>query len=353
MHRENPVNSPEHTDKPASATLAQLKDQTESVRSELALLRSELVTARQDGVDIPSTTLRDANEQLVLAALESDALADTATFKLHELTRSSQRDALTDTPNRALMLDRLQHAITLGRRHRTHVAVIFLDVDHFKAINDRLGHAVGDEVLKLVARRLESVVRASDTVSRHGGDEFLMLLADVSHSSAVAAIAAKVLKALSEPALIGESEIELSASIGIAMFPEDGDDPAALIALADEAMYRAKNRRRGTFAFHSGGTEADNGIAPPAYRCATEAGRGTRGHAWQAATRRSATAGGKRTSDHRCTHRAGARSNGCRGSAPAGAAARSRGSRAAQSAGPHSRRRRPAQTRRNRRGAAG
>jgi diguanylate cyclase len=258
------MNRPVRTDEPAAATLAQLNEQAESLRSELTLLRRELDTARQEAADIPGTTLRDANEQLVLAALESDALADTATFKLDELTRSSQRDALTDTPNRALMLDRLQSAIALGRRHRTHVAVIFLDLDNFKAINDTLGHAVGDEVLKLVARRLESVVRASDTVSRHSGDEFLMLLADVSHSSAVAAIAAKVLKALSEPALVGESEIGLSASIGIAMFPEDGDDPAALIALADEAMYRSKNRQRGTFAFHSGGTEADDGLPPTA-----------------------------------------------------------------------------------------
>ena len=263
MHRANPLNSPTYTDEPASATLAQLKDQAESLRSELALLRRALVTARQEAVDIAGTTLRDANERLVLAALESDALADTAALKLHELTRSSQRDALTDTPNRALMLDRLQHAIALSFRHRTHVAVIFLDMDHFKAINDTLGHAVGDEVLKLVARRLESVVRASDTVSRHSGDEFLMLLTEVSHSSAAAAVAAKVLNALSEPAFIGESEIRLSASVGIAMFPEDGDDPATLIALADEAMYRAKNRRRGTFEFHRGGTETDDGIVPP------------------------------------------------------------------------------------------
>jgi diguanylate cyclase (GGDEF)-like protein len=258
------LNGPARTDKPASAALAQLNEQADALRSELALLRSELVTARQEAVDISGTTLRDANEQLVLAALEADALADTATFKLHELTRSSQRDALTGTPNRALMLDRLQHAIALGLRHQTHVAVIFLDVDNFKAINDTLGHAAGDEVLKLVARRLEGVVRASDTVSRHSGDEFLMLLADVSHSSAVEAIAAKVLDGLSAPALIGGSEIALSASIGIAMFPEDGDDPATLIALADQAMYRSKNRQRGTFAFHSGVTEAEDGIARPA-----------------------------------------------------------------------------------------
>jgi diguanylate cyclase len=258
-----PADSPAHTDKPAAAAVAQLDEQAKSLRAELTLLRRELDTARQEAVDTPSATLRDANEQLVLAALESDALADTATFKLDELTRSSQRDALTDTPNRALMLDRLENAIAMGRRHRTHVAVIFLDLDHFKAINDTLGHAVGDEVLKLVARRLESVVRASDTVSRHSGDEFLMLLTDVSHRSAVAAIAAKVLAAVLEPALVGQSEIGLSASVGIAMFPEDGDDPATLIALADKAMYRAKDLR-GTFAFHSGGAEADAALAPPA-----------------------------------------------------------------------------------------
>jgi diguanylate cyclase (GGDEF)-like protein len=149
------------------------------------------------------------------------------------------------------MLDRMASAIASARRHATRVAVLFVDLDHFKVINDSLGHAVGDEVLKLVAQRLEAAVRASDTVSRHGGDEFLVLLSEVANESGAAVVATKVLAALAAPGIVGVHLVHLSASLGIAMFPEDGDDPETLIRRADAAMYVAKNCGRGRLALHS------------------------------------------------------------------------------------------------------
>lgn len=149
-----------------------------------------------------ATVLQEANEQLVLAALHAETIAEEAVSHLDKLARSSQHDALTDTPNRALMLDRLENAIALARRHRTRIAVLFLDLDEFKQINDTLGHAAGDAVVQLVARRLESVVRHSDTVSRHGGDEFLVLMAEISQPSDAALISEKILAALAAPSRI-------------------------------------------------------------------------------------------------------------------------------------------------------
>jgi len=190
----------------------------------------------------------------VLAALHAETIAEEAVSHLDKLTRSSQHDALTDTPNRALMLDRLENAIALARRHRTRIAVLFLDLDEFKQINDTLGHAVGDAVVQLVARRLESVVRHSDTVSRHGGDEFLVLMTEISQPSDAALIAEKILAALAAPTQIDNHLISLSASLGIALFPEDGDDAATLITRADAAMYSCKNRGGSNFQFYSEAT---------------------------------------------------------------------------------------------------
>ena len=120
--------------------------------------------------------MAEANEQLALVALHAESVAETAVSELGELARSGQRDPLTGLPNRLLMLDRLENAIATARRHETRIAVLFIDLDNFKRINDTLGHAIGDEALKLAARRLQSAVRDSDTVSRHGGEEFLVLL---------------------------------------------------------------------------------------------------------------------------------------------------------------------------------
>ena len=235
----------------ATGTLTLRNQQAKMVGAESTRLRGNLADVQQALTLGQSTALQEANEQLVLAALHAETIAEEAVSHLDNLARSSQHDALTDTPNRALMLDRLENAIALARRHRTRIAVLFLDLDEFKQINDTLGHAVGDAVVQLVARRLESVVRHSDTVSRHGGDEFLVLMAEISQPSDAALIAEKILGVLAAPSRIDNHLISLSASLGIALFPEDGDDAATLITRADAAMYSCKKQGGGNFQFFS------------------------------------------------------------------------------------------------------
>ncbi len=232
----------------ATKTVALLNEQAEGLRAEIARLRKELAAVQEKSARAQSADIVEANEALVLSALHADTVAESVIGEMDELTRVSQRDALTGTPNRALMLDRLESAITLARRRGTRLALLFVDLDRFKQINDTFGHSSGDAVLRHVAQRMESVVRDSDTVSRHGGDEFLVLLAEVSHPTDAALIAAKMLVAIAEPG--PPSVPEVSASIGIAVYPEDGIDAAALIGNADEAMYRSKKRGRGGFTFH-------------------------------------------------------------------------------------------------------
>ena len=234
----------------ATRELALLRRQADQVRADIVRSRSELAQVQRDYGETRAAQLVEANEQLVLAALQAETVAEAATGQLDEIARSSQRDSLTDTPNRALMLDRLENAIALARRHVTRLAVLFLDLDQFKQINDTLGHGVGDEVLQLVARRLQSVVRGSDTVSRHGGDEFLVLVGEITKAADAAVIAAKILAVLTAPSRVGDHMLRLSASLGIATYPEDGEDAATLISRADAAMYRSKRRRSGGFEFH-------------------------------------------------------------------------------------------------------
>jgi diguanylate cyclase (GGDEF)-like protein len=177
-------------------------------------------------------------------------MAETAVSNLDQLARSSQRDALTDTPNRALLLDRLQSALTMAQRRGIRAAVIFVDVDHFKQINDSLGHATGDAVLQQVARRLQAAVRDSDAVGRHGGDEFLVLLAEVSKMADASQIARKIISDMAAPSLLGGHMLHVSVSVGIAIFPDDALDASTLIGLADTAMYRSKRRGGGSFTFY-------------------------------------------------------------------------------------------------------
>ncbi|HET7062691.1 MAG TPA: GGDEF domain-containing protein [Rudaea sp.] len=236
----------------AARNLSQLSQETDGLLKRLVRLRQNLVDIRQamDGTKAQSA-LAEANEQLVLAALHAESVAETAVSELGELARLGQRDPLTGLPNRLLMLDRLESAIATARRHETRIAVLFIDLDNFKRINDTLGHAIGDEALKLAARRLQSAVRDSDTVSRHGGEEFLVLLPDISQAADTALIAQKLLAALAAPARAGGHRLQLSASVGITIYPEDAEDAQTLISRADAAMYRSKRRGPGGLEFYA------------------------------------------------------------------------------------------------------
>jgi diguanylate cyclase (GGDEF)-like protein len=174
----------------------------------------------------------------------SDTVA--LTSKMRHL---AQHDFLTSLPNRVLLNDRVTQAVASARRNDTHPALLFLDLDKFKHINDSLGHAVGDQLLQAVSQRLVQCVRSSDTVSRHGGDEFVILLANERRPEDAALAAEKILVALSTPFPIEGQQLHTSTSIGISVFPLDGTDAAVLIKNADTAMYHAKERGRNNYQF--------------------------------------------------------------------------------------------------------
>jgi len=161
----------------------------------------------------------------------------------------AQFDALTALPNRALLADRFAQMIVQARRHAKQLGVLFIDLDDFKLVNDALGHAAGDQLLRQVAARLERSVRPGDTVARISGDEFAAVLADLARPDDAAIVAQKILDTLAAPVDIGGKEVFAAASIGIATFPSDGDDAEALLRAADAAMYRAKESHRNSYQF--------------------------------------------------------------------------------------------------------
>lgn len=166
-----------------------------------------------------------------------------------QTTYSAHHDPVTDLPNRLYLDDRITQSIALARRQHRPIAVIILDLDHFKYINDSLGHAVGNKLLQSVSHRLVAALRGSDTVSRQGGDEFVILLSEIARSEDAARSADKLLLSLSAPHSIGGRDLHISCSIGISVYPEDGRDAATLIQNADMAMYHAKECGRNNFQF--------------------------------------------------------------------------------------------------------
>ena len=181
------------------------------------------------------------------------------------LTRSQERlyflathDALTTLPNRSLLEARIGHATALAERTETQIAVLFVDLDRFKKINDTLGHAAGDFLLKAVAARLQDCVRESDTVARHGGDEFIVVMENIQSTAEVNQAADRMQKILASPLMIEGQELYVTASIGVSLFPRDAQQPAALIRYADVAMYRAKQLGRNCVHFYHPELEKDS-----------------------------------------------------------------------------------------------
>jgi diguanylate cyclase (GGDEF)-like protein len=160
------------------------------------------------------------------------------------LEHMAQYDQLTDLPNRSLFLDRLQTALTKARRQQTRSAVLFLDLDKFKQVNDTHGHTVGDQLLQDVARRLTRCVRESDTVGRIGGDEFIILLESIKQPGDAAVVRGKIMATLSAPYNLAKVTLQIIPSIGLAVYPENGEDGNELIRYADNAMYQIKRGRQ-------------------------------------------------------------------------------------------------------------
>lgn len=172
----------------------------------------------------------------------------------HELQMIALLDTLTKLPNRLLLADRLEQAIARSRRAGNEIALLFVDLDGFKTVNDSLGHLVGDQVLQEIARRLIETVRESDTVARIGGDEFVVLVESFEDRTALVVLSERIEKALRLPIALENDEVQLSASIGIAVFPDDASDENQLLAHADGAMYHAKASGKNTHRFHDPAT---------------------------------------------------------------------------------------------------
>ena len=197
------------------------------------LLFRELAVRAQAGLD-DAVTERDTLQ----------AELDAARTTKEELRTLAYHDDLTGLPNRSLLHDRLGLAIAHCLREESHLAVLFLDLDDFKSVNDSLGHGVGDRLLVELATRIRSSVRAGDTVARFGGDEFVVLLDTVTGPADAARVAAKVLDAVRAPFRLDDHEVAVAASVGVSVYPGDGTSSEELVRSADVAMYRDKNREK-------------------------------------------------------------------------------------------------------------
>ena len=210
------------------------------------------VLIRRDGfefaIEDSAAPIHDRAGRVIGAVIVFHDVSEARAMSL-QMTYSAQHDVVTNLPNRLLLNDRISQSIALARRQSRPVAVIFLDLDRFKYINDSLGHATGDTLLQSVSRRLLAGVRGSDTVSRQGGDEFVILLSEITRAEDAATSARKILRALSAPHNIGGHDLHIDGSIGISIYPEDGEDAGTLIKNADTAMYHAKEKGRNNFQF--------------------------------------------------------------------------------------------------------
>jgi diguanylate cyclase (GGDEF)-like protein len=247
----------------AQDELSRLDAQVTAMRAVLTQLLQDVVRAESQLARSQPTQLLEANERLVVSALGALSDAEVANNARDEASRTGGLDPLTGLPNRTLLLDRFENAISNAKRHGNRVALLFLDLNDFKQINDRFGHAAGDRALQLVADCLTSLVRETDTVSRHGGDEFLILLAEVAHPADAAIVAEKVNAALNAYSQIDDHDVRLTASIGISVYPEDGVDAKTLIDRADTAMYLAKKQELGGFVFHTDRSPGQSAVRAP------------------------------------------------------------------------------------------
>jgi diguanylate cyclase (GGDEF)-like protein len=237
-----------------AAALATGRKVSESMRRQLELL-----------VESHSFELARLNQQLDLAqkhVLESEAQA-------RELARMANEDPLTTLPNRHWLANYLPSALRRAQASGRMLAVMYLDLDGFKAVNDTLGHLAGDELLRAAALRMKSALKPSDSIARHGGDEFVLIIEQMNCESDAAQVAQRILEVLRNPFELTNGRNIVAASIGVSLYPGDGADSEQLLARADEAMYRAKTSGRGLFRFYAHANEDPAGwqrVAPAALR---------------------------------------------------------------------------------------
>src|SRR6476660_2756250 len=197
-----------------------------------------------------------AQDYLVKGKLDRELLVRSMQYSIErkryqvQLEHQANYDALTGLPNRTLLHDRLRQAV-FAQRHMRAIAVVFIDLDHFKFVNDSLGHNVGDELLKSMADRLRGVLREGDTVARLGGDEFVLILNDQANEEVIFRAMQRITQELSQPMMIDGKELYVTCSAGISLHPQDGADVDTLLKNADAAMYRAKEHGRANYQFYT------------------------------------------------------------------------------------------------------
>lgn len=240
-------------------TLSATSTEPTETTAELAILQirsahlpPSCIMIRRDGLEIPIedtiAAIHDRQGKTIGAVIVFRDVS-VARAMAREITHSAEHDYLTGLPNGMLLNDRISQAIAAARRDTKQVAVLFLDIDGFKYINDSLGHPIGDKLLQSISIRLADSVRGADTVSRQGGDEFVILLPDLQQPQDVVVMAGRLLRAVAEPHLIDHHELHVTGSLGVSVFPDDGADPETLIKNADTAMYQAKENGRHCFQF--------------------------------------------------------------------------------------------------------
>lgn len=234
------MNEPQYAN-PQLLRNAMLQLNFEALSAEMVRMRCEVILQQNIWLQQQQHLLQH-NQLLLLTLMQAVSQNANTQTKLQQLTLDSQCDALTKTLNRNIMLDRISQAISMAKRQQSHFALLFIDLDRFKPVNDQYGHAAGDAVILQVCERLTAAVRDSDAISRHGGDEFLLLLNDIKDNQAATLFANRLVQALAQPYQIAGASVSLSASIGIALYPEHSHSAKALISCADAAMYRAKQQ---------------------------------------------------------------------------------------------------------------
>lgn len=227
-------------------------------RREVAVDRREQAVDRREQALLPRegaakasertvAQIRRVNERLVETTVEAQVRTEVAEQATAKMVRVAHHDTLTGLPNRALLADRLERSIVSAQDQGHRLALLFMDLDHFKQVNDTLGHPAGDLLLQSVAKRLQACVRQTDAVCRLGGDEFVILLPVVPAVEDAILAARKVIAAMAGPHLISGRQVAVTVSIGISVFPDDGTDSEALVEAADIAMYAAKRNGRNSY----------------------------------------------------------------------------------------------------------